>query len=182
MPHSPSPARHTHPPAEIGALLLGGAGATAFVMVNRTSLPEPWPGIAAGLWAALACVAVVVVANVERTRSRPAPHRLALPIYGSSVTLMGVAIVLSARLLSVLDAQAAQPAVVAALVGAHFLPLAWAFREPGVAAMGGALVLLGGLGAALSHLAPWVGPGAGVVCGLVMLAATAADAQRRSRP
>ena len=64
-----------------------------------------------------------------------------------------------------------RPALIAGVVGLHFLPFAWAFGERLFHPLGLALIVLGGTGliAGLAGVT-WAADAAAVVSGLVMLA------------
>ena len=62
-----------------------------------------------------------------------------------------------------------RPAVIALIVGLHFVPFAWAFRERMFYVLGCALIILGGLGL-LTNWAQAAAAGAGLVMALLLLA------------
>ena len=76
-----------------------------------------------------------------------------------------------------LDAPTAQIALVAAVVGGHFLPFARAFQAPVFWWIGGAMAVLGLAGAALAALGdPVAGPAGAAAAGAAMLVIVAAQA------
>lgn len=105
----------------------------------------------------------------------PQPHRFAWLIYLGSVVAMLVAIALGRWLLASNGLEHAAPAWIAACVGLHFLPFAWAFRERMLTLLGWAVGLTGLAGVALAIAlgAPWGDLGA-IVAGLVQLGVVAA--------
>jgi hypothetical protein len=82
----------------------------------------------------------------------------------------------------------ARPALIAAVVGLHFIPFAWAFGEPMFTWLGATLLVLGaaGLTAELTadvRAAPWAAVASGWAMALLLLAyASGAFARPRVRP
>lgn len=75
-----------------------------------------------------------------------------------------------------LDAPTAQIALVAAVVGSHFLPFARAFQAPVFWWIGGAMAVLGLAGAVLAALGdPVAGPAGAAAAGAAMLVIVAAQ-------
>ena len=75
-----------------------------------------------------------------------------------------------------LDAPTAQIALVAAVVGGHFLPLARAFQAPVFWWIGGAMAVLGLAGAVVAVLGdPVAGPAGAAEAGAAMLVIVAAQ-------
>lgn len=102
------------------------------------------------------------------------PGRAAPLVYVCCVAAELVAIGLGSRLLTGAGHADLRPALIAAVVGAHFIPFGWAFGERGFYPLGLALLALGGFGlvagfAGVTHAAD----GAAVLSGLVMLALVA---------
>ncbi|WP_298253782.1 DUF7010 family protein [uncultured Arthrobacter sp.] len=64
-----------------------------------------------------------------------------------------------------------RPALIALVVGLHFLPFAWAFKEHMFYTLGGVLVLFGGLGLLIGTQASALGAavGSGVIMALILL-------------
>jgi len=123
--------------------------------------------------AGLALVAAALTAHYIRpvplgplTRPRPA----ALAIYGVCVIGELAAINLGSRSLTAGGHDELRPALIAAVVGLHFIPFAWAFRERMFYWLGGLVAALGGVGlvAGFSRT-PQAADAAAVAAGLVML-------------
>ena len=98
------------------------------------------------------------------------PTRSALFVYGGCVVGELAAISLGSRLLVGVNQSDLRPALIAGVVGLHFLPFAWAFGEPMFYRLGLALVALGSAGLLLG----WDGvtaaaDAAAVMSGLVMI-------------
>ena len=90
--------------------------------------------------------------------------------------------------LTVIGRAELRPAVIALIVGLHFVPFAWAFRERMFYVLGGALIILGGLGL-LTNWALAAAAGSGLVMALLLLAYSlgmfarhAAEEHRNSEP
>jgi hypothetical protein len=99
------------------------------------------------------------------------PSRTALVVYGACVLGELAAIAAGSRLLSSLGRAELRPALIATVVGLHFLPFAWAFGERVFSQLGAALLVLGAAGlvvgaTGVAHAAE----AAAVLSGLVMLA------------
>jgi len=173
---------HPMHPAVLGSVI-GMAGASVFMLVNRDALPGPWPLVALLAWAALLAAAVwAVFLAPRRVHDVGAPSRWAGPTYGASVLGMVALIVVGTRLARQVGVDSAQPAVVAAAVGLHFIPFAWAFRARAFAWMGGVVAALGLLGVlAAALLGTPSGEAAAVLAGAAMLAFLTVD-ERRPAP
>lgn len=166
-------------PRTTGAIV-GAVGGSAFVLVNRGSLPDVLPGFALAAWVvALAGWAWFVLARPRTFAPLPAPSPRAGAVYGGSVVAMLVLIFGSARLLTATDHPGLVPAAVAVAVGLHFVPFARAFGAPVFGVLGWTMAGIGGVGL----VAGLVGVGAAgsasaVVAGLAMIVLVAADAAR----
>lgn len=100
-------------------------------------------------------------------------------------TVVGELAVLAAgsRGLTAIGRTELQPAFVAAVVGLHFLPFAWAFREPMFLVLGGAVAVAGGVGFTAGALGVTnAADAAAVLSGLIMLGIIAAYALGRFAP
>ncbi|SMH48726.1 hypothetical protein SAMN06295885_3112 [Rathayibacter oskolensis] len=179
-------ARSTPPPLadprRIGAVI-GLVGACVFVFSYTPGSAEP-----VSLAARLLTVAAVAAALwLLFVRPRPLgpfvpPSRIRIAVYAVCVVVEFAVIALGSRLLEAAGAAELRPALIAAVVGLHFLPFAWAFSERMFVVLGGALVVIGGAG-----LVVGTGDGAataavssGVVMALILLAyAAGAFAPRR---
>lgn len=164
--------------------LIGVAGGLVFVTSYSPALGAV---VSAAAWVggiALALAAVVAhyvrpVALGPLARLRP----LALLTYGACVVGELVLIAAGTRALTAAGSGELQPALIAAVVGLHFVPFAWAFGERMflwlggcVAALGAAGLLAGALGVARAADASAVG------AGLVMLLVIALYARGRFAP
>jgi len=108
------------------------------------------------------------------------PSRTALVVYVACVAGELAAIAAGSQLLTSLGRANLRPALIAGVVGVHFLPFAWAFGERMFYRLGLALLVLGSVGliagfAGITHAAE----AAAVLSGLVMLALVALHAQER---
>jgi hypothetical protein len=100
------------------------------------------------------------------------PRGWHVAVYLLCVVLEFVLIALGARWLEALQKLDLRPALIALVVGLHFLPFAWAFGERMFYLLGGILVLLGGLGLLIGTQegALGVAVGSGLVMSSVLLA------------
>jgi hypothetical protein len=164
--------------------LIGAVGGLVFVLVNVAGLPAGW------VWPlrllGLAAFAVVVVAALRAWPRQPdgAPAPDALRPYLVSVAAMAVAVPLgSIALRRLVDRPELTLPWVVLVVGAHFLPMARAFRAPVFRALGLGLVLVALVGGVLTLLdgAGWASA-TGVAAGFALLAAAASGVVRRRQP
>ncbi|WP_129336988.1 hypothetical protein [Cellulomonas endophytica] len=155
-----------------GGSLVGLLGGMVFV---GSYAPALGPVATAVAWTAgLAGVLLALVAHYVRpVRLGPLvrPSRVALATYLACVVAEVVLIAVGSAALADAGRTALRPALVATVVGLHFLPFAWAFRERMFHLLGGAVAGLGLagllLGAAGVRRAAEV---AAVLSGLVMIA------------
>lgn len=167
-----------HP--QVLGVVIGGAGASAFVHVNRGLLPAPWPTAALLAWtAALLVCAWVVLLRPRRLRDVGPPRPGAGVVYTASVAGMLAAFAVGRRVLDAVDRPELMPAVVVVAVGLHFVPFARAFGAPVFGTLGWALAAIGVVGLLLGVVAGAVPvAAAAVVTGVVMLLLMALDAVR----
>jgi len=161
--------------------LIGLAGGMTFIaayspVLGRVASAIAWTAGLAGVAAALFAhyIRPVGLGLVAR------PRRHALVTYGgcvvAEVALMGV----GSRILISTGQTELRPALIAAVVGLHFLPFAWIFREPMFLCLGGSVAVLGVIGLVtgafgVAHAASAMA----VIAGLVMLAIVTIHAQGR---
>lgn len=161
---------------------VGAAGATVFVLANRSVLSDPWRGMATFVWAGALIAYLWFVFGVRRDfDDGQSPARRAGLIYLGSVAGMLILIRLGSAVLDQVGAPGLRPAVIVVAVGLHFFPFASAFRTPMFNILGTVMVVLGagglGLGAITSGTAA---SAAAVTSGIAMLSVIAADAARRT--
>lgn len=107
--------------------MVGGAGATVFVMASRGELPDPWPVFAVLAWAAVLWAAwCAFVQPRVFTDSRPVGARAGVTDLGSVVGML-VLIEVGGGLLGDAGRDGLLPALIVLAVGLHFLPFAAAF-------------------------------------------------------
>ncbi|GAA1430411.1 hypothetical protein GCM10009616_14930 [Microlunatus lacustris] len=170
-------------PRRWGALI-GLVGGLVFVLSYGPTL-----GSTVSITASVAgiCLTAVALLNLY-IRPSPLgpfrePTRSALLVYGGCVIGELAAIGLGSRLLVGLDQADLRPALVAGVVGLHFLPFAWAFREPLFHRLGLALVGLGSAGLLLGWAGVTAAAGvAAVMSGLVMTSLIVLYSRGRLRP
>ena len=164
--------------------LIGAAGAMVFI---ASYSPVLGPVVSTVAWVAGPTgVAAVLFAHYIRPVSlgplaRPRP--LALAAYCGCVLGELALISVGSRALVAAGHSHLRPALIAAVVGLHFIPFAWAFQERMFLHLGGAVALIGvtGLGAgALGVL--HAAHASAVVAGLAMLTIIALYAQGRFAP
>ncbi|WP_432563216.1 DUF7010 family protein [Kineococcus sp. SYSU DK003] len=99
------------------------------------------------------------------------PGRRALAAYAGCVAGELVLIAVGTRVLDAVDHAELRPALIAAVVGLHFIPFAWVFRERMFLHLGGAVAALGVAGLTAGALGLRHAPeGAAVAAGLLMIA------------
>lgn len=138
-----------------------------------------WVGGVAGVLAALFAHYVRPVPLGPFAR----PRRLALAAYCGCVLGELALIAAGSRVLTATGHSELQPALIAAVVGLHFMPFAWAFQEGMFLYLGGALTAIGAAGLAAGLLGvPHAADAAAVVAGVVMLIIITLYAQGRFAP
>ena len=167
---------HLRHPVVSGGLI-GVIGGGAFLFGGIAGLPAEHQGTLRG--SAIALIGFTLVVVLLRRRVLPAvqaPARGALRVYGIAVVTM-LALLPVTRLVAFgLDAPTAQIALVAAVVGGHFLPFARAFQAPVFWWIGGAMAVLGLAGAVVAVLGdPVAGPAGATAAGAAMLVIVAAQ-------
>jgi hypothetical protein len=152
--------------------VIGLVGGMTFVGSYSTVLGTMASTIA---WVAgLALVSVALFAHYVRPvplgpLARPRP--LALAAYVGCVLGELTVIAVGSRALTAAGHDDLRPALIAAVVGLHFIPFAWAFHERMFFYLGGVLALIGAAGLLAGALGvPHAADALAVVAGLVMLA------------
>ncbi|GAA2023347.1 hypothetical protein GCM10009756_11560 [Pseudokineococcus marinus] len=114
--------------------------------------------------------------------SRPRP--VALVVYGACVVGELALIAVGSRALDAVGQGDLRPSLIAAVVGAHFLPFAWAFGEAMFFTLGGVVAGLGVVGLVLGALGlPAAAEAFAVLAGLAMIVVIVRYALgRRRRP
>lgn len=151
--------------------LIGLVGGMVFIASYASVLG---PVVSTTAWAAgLALVAVALFAHYVRPVSlgplaRPRP--LALATYCGCVVGELALIAAGSRALTAAGHSELRPALIAAVVGLHFVPFAWAFRERMFLYLGGAVAVIGATGLLAGALGvPHAADALAVLAGLVML-------------
>jgi len=164
--------------------LVGLAGGAVFV---ASYSPALGPVASALAWAlALAGVATALVAHYVRPRAlgplvRPSPA--ALLTYLACVVGELALIALGTRALEAAGRGDLRPALIAAMVGLHFVPFAAVFRERMFLHLGVAVALLGAAGLLVGALGVTrAADAAAVVAGVVLVGLVAAYALGRYAP
>lgn len=156
-------------PRRIGALV-GLVGAMVFVWSYTPDLGDGAATSARVVVVLLVAAALVLLFGIPRwLGSFEVPTPLAMGVYGACVLGELLLIRFGSAALDDNGHASARPALIAAVVGLHFLPFAWAFRERMFSWLGTALLALGlaGLGAELAGFETSASSAA-VVSGLVM--------------
>lgn len=163
----------------VSGTIIGTIGASVFVLSNRGLLPPPWPLVSLILYVVVLAWYVWAVFLKPRVLPEPKFRPKAGLIYLASVIGMIALIQLGRLALEGLGRPDLGPAMIAVLVGLHFLPFAYAFRAPTFAILGWGMTIIGGLGLVVGALAgTWAAATAAVLTGLFMLVTMGADAQR----
>lgn len=164
--------------------LIGVAGAMVFI---ASYSPVFGPVVSTVAWVAgLAGVAAVLFAHYIRPVSlgplaRPRP--LALAVYCGCVLGELALISVGSRALVAAGYSQLRPALIAAVVGLHFIPFAWAFQERMFLHLGGVVALIGVTGLGVGALGvPQAAHASAVAAGLAMLTILALYAQGRFAP
>lgn len=151
--------------------LIGLMGGMTFIGSYSSVLG---PVVSPIAWAAgLALVIVALFAHYVRPvplgpLARPRP--LALTTYSGCVLGELALIAVGSRALTTAGRSELRPALIAAVVGLHFMPFAWAFHERMFLYLGGAVAVIGTVGLLAGALGvPQAADAMAVVAGLVML-------------
>lgn len=173
---SSSPSRGAPPvladPRRLGAVV-GLTGAAVFVFSYDRGLPDAVATVARVLTVLAVGVALWFLFARPRDLGPFAPPRgVRILVYLVCVALELALMALGTRWLEGMDREELRPALIAAVVGLHFLPFAWAFGERMFSVLGTALVLLGtaGLLVGTSGGALLAAVAAGTVMALLLLA------------
>ena len=153
--------------------LIGLIGACVFVFSYTPGFTDP---LSAG-------ARIIVVASVGATLwflfAAPRflgpfipPRGRHIGVYVLCVVLEFALIAVGARWLEALGQLDLRPALIALVVGLHFLPFAWAFRERMFYTLGAVLVVLGGAGLLIGSGTGALGAavGSGLAMSLILLA------------
>ena len=155
-----------------GGALIGIVGGLVFVFSYAPPLGRA-VFLAAGIVGVALALTALLLLYLRPTSlgSFREPTRTALLVYVCCVVGELVAIAVGSRLLLRVGHADLRPALIAAVVGVHFLPFAWAFGERMFYRLGLVLVVLGcvGLAAGWAGL-PLAAGAAAVLSGLAMLA------------
>jgi len=164
--------------------LIGMSGGLAFIGSYSSALGS---AVSAPAWVV---GVVLVVAALFAHYVRPVglgplarPRLFALAGYGACVVGELALIALGSRALTARGHADLRPALIAAVVGLHFIPFAWAFGERMFYWLGGLLLILGGVGlvvgaSGVAHAAEALA----VAGGLAMLVVIALYAMGRFAP
>lgn len=151
--------------------LIGLAGGMVFIasyspVLGFVASTIAWAAGIAGVMAALFGHYVRPVPLGLLARPRP----LALATYCGCVLGELALIAVGSRALTAAHHSELQPALIAAVVGMHFLPFAWAFHERMFLYLGGAVAVMGAAGLLAGALGvPHAADALAVVAGLVMI-------------
>ncbi|MUK03040.1 hypothetical protein GM708_14585 [Vibrio cholerae] len=153
--------------------LIGLVGALVFVFSYTPGFADPVSVTARLLVVASVAATLWFLFAAPRFLGpfRP-PRGWHIGVYVLCVVLEFALIALGAGWLETLQRLELRPALIALVVGLHFLPFAWAFGERMFYLLGGILVLLGALGLLIGTRtgALGVAVGSGLVMSLVLLA------------
>lgn len=165
--------------------LVGLAGGLVFV---GSYSPALGPVVSTAAWGAGgALVLVALVAHYVRPVALGPlahPRPLGLAVYGACVVTEVALIAAGSSALAAAGRSELQPALIATVVGLHFIPFAWAFGERMFVRLGAAVAALGATGLLVGGPAdvPRAAEAAAVLAGLVMLALSALYARGRFAP
>ncbi|MEV8233066.1 hypothetical protein [Micrococcus luteus] len=164
--------------------LIGVVGGMAFLLAGIAGLPGDAQSMLRSAAVALAVFALAAVLLRRRTLpALPPPAPGALRVYGTAVVVMLLLFPVTRLVARAADAPTAQIALVAAVVGAHFLPFARAFGAPVFRWIGGSMLVLGLVGALAAMLrVPAAGPAGAAAAGAAMLLIVAGQALRQGAP
>ncbi|MWV58720.1 hypothetical protein [Rathayibacter sp. VKM Ac-2754] len=153
-------------PRRIGAAI-GLVGAAVFVFSYTPGFADPLSiGVRLVTVAAIGAALWLLFARPRFLGEFVPPRRSRIVVYVCCVAVEFALIAVGSRLLEAEGRSDLRPALIAAVVGLHFLPFAWAFAERMFVVLGGALVVLGGAGLLIGTGS--AARGAAVASGVVM--------------
>lgn len=178
----------TEPPVLLDPRRWGGLVGLAGGLVFVLSYSDPL-GTIASSFAEVAAVALAITAVVllfvrpVALGSLARPRALAVLVYLACVAGEVVLIGVGSRALGDAGAGELRPALIAAVVGLHFLPFAWAFGERMFTLLGGVVAVLGAAGLATGALGvPRAAEVSAALAGFAMLVVLVRYAQGRFAP
>ncbi len=161
--------------------LIGVVGGLVFVFDNGRAL-GPVVAVVSGVTAVLLTL-VIMYGHYVRPRALGVlrrPHPAALIVYVLCVAGEVALLAAGSGLLVQYEAEDLRPALIAAVVGLHFLPFSWAFSERRFLLLGGLLTALGTAGLIVGAAGvARAAQGAATAAGLAMLTVIAAYARGR---
>lgn len=178
--HTPGVARAAQPPRfadprRAGALI-GLVGSCVFTFSYSVDFSDFLSAGARILVVAAVCAALWFLYAIPRYLGPFLPPRSAhIAVYVACVVAEFALIAAGSAVLEASGAPGLRPALIVLVVGLHFLPFAWAFKERMFYLLGGLLVAIGAGGLLLGTeaSASTAGVSAGVVMSLVLLAYSA---------
>lgn len=165
-----------HPYVE--GTVIGGIGASVFVLSNRDLLTPPWPVVALAAYVVALGWYLWAVFVHPRVLPTPAVRRGALLIYLASVIGMIALIAAGRAALESLGRSELAPAMIAALVGLHFVPFGYGFGARVFTLLGWSIAALGAIDVLAGwFVGGWAAAAGAVLSGLWMLTLIGVDAQ-----
>lgn len=164
--------------------LIGLIGGLVFIGSSSSALG---PAIATAAWT-IGVVLVLVALSAHYVwpvslGPMARPSRLALATYIACVAGELALINLGSRALTAAGDSQLRPALIAAVVGLHFIPFAWTFHERMFFWLGGLVCVLGAMGLLAGAMGvAQAAEAAAVLAGLVMLIVITAHARGRFAP
>jgi hypothetical protein len=159
-------------PRRVGTLI-GLFGACVFVFSYTPGIAELLVVVARTLVVgAVACTLWFLFASPRYLGPFTAPRGQQIGIYLLCVVMEFALIAFGTGRLTSMGKLELQPALIALVVGLHFIPFAWAFRERMFYSLGGVLAVLGGVGLLIGTQTSALGAavGSGLVMSLILLA------------
>ena len=154
-------------PRRTGALI-GLAGAAVFVFSYTADGPVSLV-VRVGVVAVIAATLWFLLVRPRDLGPFAPPSRVGIAVYLACVAGELALIAVGTRLLEGAGAADLRPALIALVVGLHFLPFSWAFHERMFALLGALLVVLGALGL-LTGAADALAVASGAAMALLLLA------------
>ncbi|MDN4611793.1 DUF7010 family protein [Arthrobacter burdickii] len=153
--------------------LIGLFGACVFVFSYTPGIAELLVVVSRTLVVgAVACTLWFLFASPRYLGPFTAPRGQQIGIYLLCVAMEFALIAFGTGRLTSMGKLELQPALIALVVGLHFIPFAWAFRERMFYSLGGVLAVLGGVGLLIGTQTSALGAavGSGLVMSLILLA------------
>ena len=129
--------------------IIGGVGGSLFIHINSQTFSGEAKLFVISAWLLLlAYMIYAVFFRMRRFSAMPLPHKFTGPIYTASIIGMFLLFRLGSQVLLSLNHIDLMPALAGAIVGLHFLPMAYATASKSLYALSLSMTIIGMIGVA----------------------------------